>query len=94
MPLFAVTRAYSATFDPAKPLEQADWTAAFMDTLEAEDFVRLAGPLAGAGEALIVVRAESADGVERRLAADPWTANGILVTRRIAERTLRIGEVV
>ncbi|MHB8530165.1 MAG: YciI family protein [Caulobacteraceae bacterium] len=96
MPLFAVTRAYGASFRPGLPLEaQADWPAhaAFMDGLEAEGFARLAGPLEGTGEALIIVRAASAEEIESRLAGDPWTANGTLVTRRIAPWTLRVGEV-
>jgi hypothetical protein len=39
------------------------------------------------------VRCESAAEVERRLAPDPWTANGILTTTRVAPWDLRIGKL-
>ncbi len=54
---------------------------------------RLAGPLEGTGEVLLVFRAPSPDEIDRRLAADPWTRSGILSTTRIARWDLRLGEV-
>jgi uncharacterized protein YciI len=96
MPLFVVNRRYGAPFDPGRPMNaQVDWPghAVFMDALEAEGFCLLAGPLPGAGEALLVVRCESAAEVEARLAPDPWTANGILTTTRVAPWDLRIGRL-
>lgn len=76
------------------PLEkQPDWEAhaTFMDNLAAEGFAMLVGPLEDTGDALIIVRASSAEEIEDRLAADPWTRSGQLRTIRIAEWTLRIG---
>jgi len=64
-----------------------------MNALEAEGSARLAGPLEGTGEVLLIFRAESADEIERRLAADPWTRSGILTTMRIARWNLRLGTV-
>lgn len=94
--LFAVIRRYGPPYDPDRPLEaQLDWEAhrVFMNALEAEGLARLAGPLEGTGEVLLVFRAESADAVERRLADDPWTRSGILTTARIARWNLRLGGV-
>lgn len=94
--LFAVRRAYGPPYDPAKPLEaQPGWDAhaAYMDAAAVAGRAVLAGPLEGAGEALIIVRAESASDVERWLAEDPWTANGVLRTVSVAAWSLRIGAV-
>lgn len=94
--LFAVRRAYGAPYDPAKPLEaQLEWDAhaAFMDAAAAAGVVALAGPLEGGVEALIIVRAESAEAVQRWLADDPWTKSGVLRTVSVAAWTLRIGSV-
>lgn len=94
MPLFAVIRKRGRDWRPSLPLErQQDWDAhaSFMDNLAREGFVVLAGPLEATAEALIVVRANSAEEVEERLAADPWTRTGLLETTKVAEWTLRIG---
>ena len=94
--LFAVLREYGPGFVSGQPLEaQPGWPAhaRFMDDLEAEDFVLLAGPLGEAEDVLLVMRADDAAHIERRLADDPWAANGVLVTRRIATWTLRIGSL-
>ena len=89
-------RRYGPPYDPAKPLEaQSDWEAhrQFMNDLEAKGIARLAGPLEGTGEVLLVFRANSTETVEQYLAADPWTGSGILVTTRVARWDLRMGEV-
>lgn len=94
MPLFAVIRRRGAGWKTSLPLEaQDDWDghASFMDALEADGFVVLAGPLETTSEALIIVRANSSDEVQRRLADDPWTKTGMLETNKVAEWTLRIG---
>jgi uncharacterized protein YciI len=96
MPLFAVIRKRGAGWKVSLPLEaQDDWDAhaSFMDALEADGFVVLAGPLDSMDEALIIVRADSPREVENRLAADPWTLTGMLKTTKIAEWTLRIGSL-
>ena len=94
--LFVVMRRYGAPYDPQKPLEaQPDWEGhrVFMNALEAEGLARLAGPLEGTTEVLLVFRAESEDEIDERLRADPWTQSGILSTTRIVRWSLRLGEV-
>ena len=94
MALFAVIRKRGSGWQAALPIEaQADWNAhgSFMDGLAADGFVVLAGPLESTSEALIIVRANSPDEVQRRLADDPWTKTGMLETTKVAEWTLRIG---
>lgn len=94
--LFMVIRRYGPPYDARKPLEaQLDWEGhrVFMNALEAEGLARLAGPLDGTGEVLLIFRAESEDEIERRLADDPWTRSGILTTTRIARWNLRLGAV-
>jgi uncharacterized protein YciI len=94
--LFVVMRRYGPPYDPQKPLEaQLHWEhhRIFMNALEAEGLARLAGPLVGTDEVLLVFRAESADEIETRLTADPWTQSGILSTTRIVGWNLRLGEV-
>ena len=54
---------------------------------------RLAGPLEGTTEVLLVLRADSENEIDERLKADPWTRSGILSTSRIARWNLRLGEV-
>ena len=95
MELYAVLRRRSGDWKEGEGIEaQAEWSehAAFMMKGAADGFVVLAGPLDEEG-ALIVVRAESREAVEARLAQDPWTASGLLVTERIARWQLRIGSV-
>jgi uncharacterized protein YciI len=78
------------------PLErQKDWDAhaAFMNSLEAEGFVALGGPLAGSKDVLLIMRADTVDEIEKRLAADPWTRLDLLRVTRIAPWTLRLGSV-
>lgn len=94
--MFAVIRKRGSGWKASLPLEaQQEWDghAAFMDALAAEGFVVLAGPLDSTSEALIIVRANSAEEVDRRLANDPWTRSGMLETIKLAEWTLRIGSL-
>ncbi len=94
--LFVVIRRYGPPYDPRKPLEsQPDWEGhrLFMNALEAEGLARLGGPLEGTGEVLLVFRADDADEIDERLAADPWTRSGILSTVRMTRWNLRLGEV-
>ncbi len=94
--LFVVIRRYGPPFDPGKPLEaQLDWEAhrVFMNDLEARGLARLAGPLEGGNEVLLIFRATGRDAIEQQLAADPWTRSGILSTTRIARWQLRLGDV-
>ncbi len=94
--LFAVFRDYGPGFGADKPLEaQAAWPehARFMDELAAQGTIALAGPLGDTEDVLLVMRAKDGEEVDRLLANDPWTANAILRTRRIANWTLRIGSL-
>jgi uncharacterized protein YciI len=94
--LFAVLRSRGPGWDDSRPLEsQADWAAhaAFMDALFEEGFAALAGPLEGTRDALLILRASSAAEITDRLAADPWTGSGLLITRQISLWQLRLGSL-
>ena len=94
--VFAVLRSRGPAWDDSKPLEsQAAWAAhaEFMDALFEEGFTALVGPLEATRDALLVLRASSASQVVERLAADPWTANGLLVIKQISRWQLRLGTV-
>ena len=92
--LFVVLRTRGPAWDDSKPLEeQADWTAhaGFMDDLFARGIALLVGPLEDTRHALIVMRAASDAEVVHRLAPDPWTVSGLLVTTMISRWQLRLG---
>jgi uncharacterized protein YciI len=94
--VFAVLRSRGPHWDDSKQLErQADWAghAAFMDRLYEEGFAALVGPLEGTRDALLILRAASESEVMDRLAADPWTSNGLLVTKQISPWQLRLGSL-
>ena len=93
---FVVLRSRGPAWNDETPLEgQADWTAhaTFMDTLFEERFVALAGRLEGTRDALLVVRASNVAEIVERLASDPWTINGLLVTKQISSWQLRLGSL-
>ncbi len=92
--VFVVLRTRGPAWDDSKPLEgQTDWTghAAFMDDLFARGIALLVGPLEDTRHALIVMRATSGADVVHRLAPDPWTMSGLLVTTMISRWQLRLG---
>ena len=91
-----VLRSRGPAWDDSKPLEaQPDWAAhaAFMDALFEQRFAAFAGPLEGTRDALLVLRASSTAEVIERLATDPWTTNGLLVTKQISPWTIRLGSL-
>jgi hypothetical protein len=91
---FVVLRTRGPAWDESRPLEgQADWAAhaAFMDALFEEGFAALVGPLEGTRDAVLVLRASSESEIVERLAADPWTRSGLLVTRQISPWQIRVG---
>jgi uncharacterized protein YciI len=91
---FAVLRARGPNWDRATPLRQQklwDEHATFTDGLEAEGLIRLAGPLDGSNDVLLIVRGESAEAVEARLAQDPWTPAGMLHTAWIRPWNVLVG---
>lgn len=93
MELYAVWRRRGGDWQEGEPIEaQAEWQehAEYMMKGAAERFILMAGPIDDSG-ALIVVRGESPEAVEARLAEDPWTKSGLLETERVARWQLRIG---
>jgi uncharacterized protein YciI len=70
--------------------EQAGWEAhaRFMDDLVASGFVLLGGPLEGNRETLLIVDATSEEAIRDRLAADPWSSNGMLRPVRVERWTV------
>jgi hypothetical protein len=94
--VFVVWRSRGPAWNDAKPLEdQIDWAAhaAFMDALFEEGFAALVGPLEGTRDALLVLRASGPSEIEERLASDPWTINGLLVTTQVSRWQLRLGSL-
>ena len=63
-----------------------------MNGLAENGFVVLGGPLEGTPDVLLIVRAESAEEIGRRLDSDPWTRLELLRIRSIAPWTVRLGE--
>ena len=93
---FVVLRRRGPSWDDAKELEdQEEWHAhaTFMDRVYEEGFAALVGPLEGTRDVLLVCRASSASEVVARLAADPWAANGLLVTRQVSPWRVRLGSL-
>lgn len=94
--LYAVLRSRGPAWDDSKPLEgQVDWAAhaAFMDALFDARFAALVGPLEGTRDALLILRASSASEIVERLASDPWTTSGLLMTTQISRWQLRLGSL-
>ena len=92
--VFAAIRSRGPAWDDSKPLEaQVEWRAhaTFMDDLFDCRFAAFAGPLEGTRDALLILRASSAGEIAERLARDPWTTNGLLITKQISPWQLRLG---
>jgi uncharacterized protein YciI len=72
---------------------QVDWDghAAFMDALADSGAVVLGGPFDGTPDALLIMRADSAEEIRARLAPDPWQRNGMLKVAWIHPWTIRLG---
>jgi uncharacterized protein YciI len=93
---FMVTRVPGLGFNHAMPLNmQAKWQEHrdFIIELEAKGLVRLAGPLLGSSEILIILAADNEEQADNHLSADPWTRLDVLRTTRIAEWDIRHGEI-
>ena len=96
MRTFAAIRTRGPAWDDSRPMEQqAGWGAhaRFMEGLADDGFLILVGPLEGTREVLLVVRAESAAEIERRLSTDPWVANGLLALKQVAPWQIRLGSL-
>jgi len=96
MNIFAVTRIRGRAWNQAESLEgQLDWHnhSQFMNGLLKDGFILLGGPLEGAAEVLLIVRAHSPEEIRQRFAADCWTALNLLEISRIVPWTLRLGSL-
>jgi hypothetical protein len=94
--LFAVTRTRGPRWNAEVPLEkQEDWRvhADFMNTLHANGFVLLGGPLEGTQDVLLIVRANGSEEIRVRLAGDSWTSKDLLRIKQIVPWTLRLGSL-
>ena len=92
--LFAVIRTRGPKWDHATPMRSQhlwDEHARFIDDLQAEGVIRLAGPLEGSLDALLIVRGDSPEAIEARLAQDPWTPVGMMHTSRISPWNVLVG---
>jgi uncharacterized protein YciI len=94
---FVVTREAGPAWKAASTLEAQPALgehATFMNELAGEGFLLLGGPLpesdAGRFRALLLVRADDETDVQRRLAEDPWTTAGQLVTVSIEPWTILV----
>lgn len=96
MPLFAAIQNHGPRWQTSLPLEaQEGWAdhATFMNALESEGFIVLGGPIEGTDEVPLIFRAESAQQIAARLAADPWVAQGLLHLSRVSRWDLRLGSL-
>jgi uncharacterized protein len=92
--LFVVFHEHGPAWDRSRSMEaQEEWEAhaAFMDDLVDDGFIALGGPLEGAQEAMLVVRAADREEAIRRLAPDPWKRSGLLVVRACWPWRIRLG---
>jgi uncharacterized protein YciI len=81
MPMFVVTMVNGPNWDAAHGRrEQTAWDehAAFMDTLVADKFVVLGGPIGDGEDVLLVIDALDVLEISQRMRADPWTWMGLL----------------
>jgi uncharacterized protein YciI len=88
---FAVRLKRGGPWDWSRSLRgQAGWVehAEFMDSLVADGFIVLGGPLAGDREILHVISAPHERRVRERLAHDNWHQNGMLTITSIEPWTI------
>ncbi|MGP6159319.1 MAG: YciI family protein [Vulcanimicrobiaceae bacterium] len=95
MPYFVVTLECGPAWDAARSMrEQERWDehAAYMDGLVEEGFIVLGGPLGDGPKRMLVVKAESEEAIERRLAPDPWRSMQLLRTVSVQRWKILLGE--
>ena len=93
---FVVIETRGSAWDDSRPMDdQTDWPAhaAFMDSLAAERFILLGGPLEGTRDVLLVVQAQECSEIVDRLAADPWTQNALLIVKECWPWRIRLGSL-
>jgi uncharacterized protein YciI len=94
MSRFAVIREAGPAWDSSKPLrEQVEWEehAAFMNALDDQGFVVIGGPLGGGPRTLLMVEAQSAEEIRRRLDEDPWAPLGLLTVASVEPWEILLG---
>ena len=93
---FVVIETRGSAWDDSRQMnEQAHWAAhaAFMDSLVAQRFVLLGGPLDGTRDVVRVMQAEDCSEIMTRLAADPWMQNGLLTVKDCRPWRIRLGSL-
>jgi len=89
--LFAVRVRRGGPWDWSRGLREQDGFEAharFMDELVDEGFILLGGPLENGRDVLHVIQAASEHAIRERLAADPWSSNGMLTVTFIERWTV------
>ena len=76
---------------PMRKQEKWDEHARFMDALADEGFIVLGGPLGDGGKVLLIIKAESEQEIEARLADDPWTPMGLLRIAKVERWEILLG---
>lgn len=69
-----------------------DEHATFIDTLVAEGFILMGGPLVDEGGAMLIVKARDEEEVRGKLADDPWYRESILQLQSIKRWQIFIDE--
>ena len=93
---FVVIETRGPAWDDSQSMDnQTDWPAhaAFMDSLVADRFVLLGGPLEGTRDVLLVIQADDYAGIMDRLAADPWMQKGLLSVKECQPWRIRLGSL-
>ncbi len=93
---FVVIETRGSAWDDSRQMDdQTDWPAhaAFMDSLVAERFILLGGPLEGTRDVVLVMQAEDCSEIMDRLAADPWMQNGLLIVKECWSWRIRLGSL-
>ena len=89
--MFAVRLQRGGPWDWSRDLREQDgWDehASFMESLVADGFIVLGGPLAGEREVFHAIAAPSEQAVRERLAQDNWHENGMLTITSIEPWTI------
>ncbi len=93
---FVVIETRGSAWDDSRQMDdQTDWPAhaAFMDSLVAERFILLGGPLEGTRDVVLVMQAEDCSEIMDRLAADSWMQNGLLIVKECWPWRIRLGSL-
>lgn len=91
---FVVIETRGSAWDDSKQMDdQTHWPAhaAFVDSLVAEGFILLGGPLEGTRDVVLIIQAEDCSEIFDRLAADPWIQNRYLIVKECWPRRIRLG---